>query len=144
MLFRASGNYKSDPWLQVSMLHCTSVFDTGWLSTRPLWCCLLSVLLPRKCNLKIWSGFCHLELQDLFTVISCGYFVKWYKKGRWTAYKISNVIGGKYYVGRILSVDYNFYTIFGWSQVWRGCLEFPGAQLSSVRVSSCYQRREWF
>jgi len=44
--------------------------------------CVLSVLLLRNFDLKIWSRFCHLKLQDLFTVISRGFFVKWYKKGR--------------------------------------------------------------
>jgi len=66
------------------------------LATLALRWCVWSLLLPRNSKLKIWNRFCHMELEDLFTVISCGYFVKWYKKGRWIAYNISNVIGRKY------------------------------------------------
>lgn len=38
--------------------------------------CVLSVLLVRNSDLKIWSRFYLRKLQDLFTVISRGYFVK--------------------------------------------------------------------
>ena len=74
---------------------------------------ILCALVLRNFDWKIWSPFCHLKLQDLFTVISRGYFAKLSKKRRCIAYELSNLIGGKYYVGCILSVDYDFCRIFG-------------------------------